>query len=418
MESSLSRTSAITSSGFWQSIIFNMLQKMNKGHITITLPNGEAVGWGDRVHPIEASMTIYNEAFFTRCGLYGDIGFGESYVEGLWDTPDITRVISWFLLNIDEAPTLSGSRINAWAVNILKAVNNLMAFTRRNSRPGSKRNISDHYDLNNEFFSLFLDPTMTYSAAYFKNPDMTLEEAQHEKYRALADRVAIDRGDHVLEIGTGWGANAIFLAKNYGCRVTTTTISEEQFKLATDRVATEGLDDQITVLLKDYRELHGTYDKIVSIEMLEAVGHKFLDTYFAKCNALLKKDGLLGIQVITCPDSRYDDLRKGVDWIQKHIYPGSLLPSDSAINSSINRTGDLTLVELHDLGVDYGRTLHHWNQAFHENWHRIKTLGFGETFKRKWNYYLCYCEAAFNMRNINVMQMVYTRPNNLNWKKL
>jgi cyclopropane-fatty-acyl-phospholipid synthase len=417
MESSLPRTSARTSSSLWQNIIINMLQKMNKGSIELTLPNGLTLEWGDRVSPVHASVTIHDESFFHRCGLYGDIGFGESYVDGLWDTPDITKVISWFLLNVDDAPTISGSWIKAWAVNLLKVANTISTFTRKNTKQGSKKNISKHYDLNNEFFSLFLDPSMTYSAAYFKNPGMSLEEAQYEKYKALANRVRLKKTDHVLEIGTGWGGNAIYMAKHYGCRVTTTTISQEQYKLATERVANQGLSDKITVLLKDYRELEGTYDKIVSIEMLEAVGHKFLDTYFTKCYSLLKKDGLFGLQVITCPDSRYENLKKGVDWIQKHIFPGSLLPSVSAINASVNKTGDMTLVDLQDLGVDYGKTLRLWHNAFQENWHRIKELGFDETFKRKWNYYLCYCEAAFNMRNINVMQMVYTRPNNLNWQK-
>lgn len=418
MESSLARTSARSSSSLWQSIILNMLQKMNKGHIELTLPGGEVLSWGDRSHSLAASVTIHDETFFQRCGLYGDVGFGETYIEGLWDTPDITKVISWFLLNVDDAPTLSGSRVNAWAVNILKLVNRITAFTKRNTKKGSRKNISDHYDLNNEFFSLFLDRSMTYSAAYFVKSEMTLEEAQQEKYRALAQRVQLNKNDHVLEIGSGWGGNAIFMAKTYGCRVTTTTISKEQYKYACDQISREGLADRITVLLKDYRELDGVYDKIVSIEMLEAVGHKFLDTYFSKCYSLLKKDGLLGIQVITCPDSRYENLRKGIDWIQKHIFPGSLLPSVSAINSSVNRTSDLTLVELQDLGTDYGKTLHHWHVAFQENWNSIKSLGFDETFRRKWNYYLCYCEAAFNMRNINVMQLVYTRPNNLEWRKV
>ncbi|MEP6738524.1 MAG: cyclopropane-fatty-acyl-phospholipid synthase family protein, partial [Chryseolinea sp.] len=284
-----------------------------------------------------------------------------------------------------------------------------------NTKLGSKKNISDHYDLNNEFFSMFLDSTMTYSAAYFKRSDMTLEEAQYEKYDALSRRVRLKSTDHVLEIGTGWGGNAIYMAKNFGCRVTTTTISAEQHKLAVERVANEGLSDRITVLLKDYRDLEGTFDKIVSIEMLEAVGHKFLKTYFAKVYSLLKKDGLLGIQVITSPDSRYANLKKGVDWIQKHIFPGSLIPSVAAINQAVNETGEMTLVDLQDLGKDYATTLRYWYDAFNANWPQIKSIGFDDRFRRKWNYYLCYCEAAFDMRNINVMQLVYSRPNNLNW---
>lgn len=415
MESIISQDSIKTSSSLWQKIILGMLQKMEKGYIEMTLPSGETLAWGNGKNPLRAKITIHSNEFWKRCMLYGDVGFGECYVDGVWDTPDITKVISWFLLNVDDAPTISGSSIKLWVVNAMKFANKLSDATRANTRIGSKKNISAHYDLNNEFFSLFLDPTMTYSAAYFTNPEMSLEEAQYEKYKALAERVKLKSTDHVLEIGTGWGGNAIYMAKHYGCHVTTTTISEEQYKLATERVAKEGLSDKITVLLKDYRELEGSFDKIVSIEMLEAVGHKFLETYFAKCASLLKKDGMLGLQVITSPDSRYDSLRKGVDWIQKHIFPGSLLPSIGAINTAVNNTSDMTLVNLEDMGLHYGKTLHLWFQTFNENWHRIKELNFDETFKRKWNYYLCYCEAAFNMRNINVMQLVYTRPNNLSW---
>ena len=415
MESTISRDSIRASTNLWQKIILGMLQKMNKGHVELTLPSGETLTWGDGKFPVHAKVTIHSNEFFKRCMLYGDVGFGECYVDGLWDTPDITKVISWFLLNVDDAPTISGSRIKLWVVNAMKFANKLSDATRANTKIGSKKNISAHYDLNNEFFSLFLDPTMTYSAAYFKNPEMSLEDAQYEKYKALAERVKLKSTDHVLEIGTGWGGNAIYMARNYGCTVTTTTISEEQYKLATERVAKEGLADKITVLLKDYRELDGAYDKIVSIEMLEAVGAKFLETYFAKCYSLLKKDGLLGLQVITCPDSRYENLKKGVDWIQKHIFPGSLLPSVGAINTAVNNTSDMTLVNLEDMGLHYGKTLRLWFEAFNENWYRIKEINFDETFRRKWNYYLCYCEAAFNMRNINVMQLVYSRPNNLNW---
>ena len=415
MKSAITTVSVKSTESIWQKIILGMLQKMNKGYMELSLPNGEMLAWGDGSYPVHAKVTIHNNEFFRRCMLYGDVGFGECYVDKVWDTPDVTKVISWFLLNVDQAPSISGSSARTWIVNFLKVINLVSDARKSNTLTGSKKNISVHYDLNNEFFSLFLDPTMTYSSAYFKHPEMSLEDAQYEKYKALADRVKLRSDDHVLEIGTGWGGNAIFMAKHYGCKVTTTTISEEQYKLAVERVQREGLSDKITVLLKDYRELEGSYDKIVSIEMLEAVGHKFLEKYFSKCYSLLKKDGLLGIQVITCPDSRYDDLKKGVDWIQKHIFPGSLLPSIGAINNAVNKTSDMTLVNLEDFGLHYGKTLRHWFDAFNENWHQIKALGFDEPFRRKWNYYLCYCEAAFNHRNIHVMQMVYSRPNNLRW---
>jgi cyclopropane-fatty-acyl-phospholipid synthase len=229
MESSIIKSQTRTTSfTLWQNIILSMLQKMNKGYAELTLPTGETLEWGDRQSPIHAQVRIHDEKFFQRCILYGDVGFGEAYADGLWDTPNITQVISWFLLNVDTAPTISGSSARAWITNILKALNKISSATRANTKTGSKKNISAHYDLNNEFFSLFLDPSMTYSSAYFKNPGMSLEEAQQEKYKALAERVKLKSTDHVLEIGTGWGGNAIFMAKNVGCHVTTTTISEEQ----------------------------------------------------------------------------------------------------------------------------------------------------------------------------------------------
>jgi cyclopropane-fatty-acyl-phospholipid synthase len=256
---------------------------------------------------------------------------------------------------------------------------------------------------------------MTYSSAYFNKDGISLEDAQYAKYERLCQQLRLKPTDHVLEIGSGWGGNAIYMAKHYGCKVTSLTISEEQLKLACERVKAEGLTDKVEILLKDYRELEGTYDKIVSVEMLEAVGDKFLDTYFRQVSTLLKKDGILAIQVITSPDSRYDSLKKGVDWIQKHIFPGSLLPSVAAINGSINRTSDLTMVDLKDLGLHYATTLKLWFEQFNANLSKAKKLGFDDTFIRKWNYYLCYCEAAFAMRNINVMHLVYTRPNNTEW---
>ncbi|WP_379088904.1 class I SAM-dependent methyltransferase [Pedobacter sp. UC225_65] len=253
---------------------------------------------------------------------------------------------------------------------------------------------------------------MTYSAAYFKTPDFSLAAAQDEKYRRLCEQLHLKASDHVLEIGSGWGANAIFMAKNYGCKVTSVTISKEQQKLAQQRVAAAGLTDKVEIVIKDYRDIKGTFDKIVSVEMLEAVGHNYLETYFAKCNQVLKPNGILAFQVITSPDSRYDSLRKGVDWIQKHIFPGSLLPSVAQLNKAINNSGELTMVDLKDLGLDYARTLKLWFIEFNHKINEVKALGFDERFIRKWNYYLNYCEAAFAMRNINVMQMVYTRPNN------
>lgn len=399
------------SRGFYEKLVLNLLSDMTLGQLCISMPSGETIVLGEG-NGIKASVAVKSPEFFKRCVLYGDIGFGESYVAGEWDTDDITAVIKWFLLNVDNAPTLSGSQVQSAVLNVLKFFNKLSHLRRSNSLAGSRKNISEHYDLHNDFFALFLDPTMTYSSAYFHKEGMSLEEAQLAKYERLCRQLHLRPTDHVLEIGSGWGGNAMYIASNYGCKVTTVTISAEQHKLAVERIEKAGLSDKITVLLKDYRHIEDRFDKIVSIEMLEAVGDQFLETYFKKCHELLKKDGILALQVITCPDSRYESLRSGVDWIQKHIFPGSLLPSVAAINSAINNTGDLTLVDLKDIGLHYAQTLNEWYKRFNQALDEVKKIGFDETFIRKWNYYLCYCEAAFAMRNINVMQMVYTRPNN------
>ncbi len=386
---------------------------MDKGKLYLILPEGEQLTIGTGEGNITASISINHDDFYKRIILFGDIGFGEAYVDGLWETDNITNVIKWVLLNIENAPSVSGSKTQSIALNLFKWFNKLTHFKRANTLDGSRKNIAEHYDLNNDFFASFLDPTMTYSSAYFYKDGLSLQEAQLAKYERLCMQLRLKPTDHVLEIGSGWGGNAIYMARKYGCRVTSLTISEEQHKLATERVAEEGLSDRISIELRDYRTLEGQYDKIVSVEMLEAVGHKYMDIYFKKCHDLLKKNGILALQVITSPDSRYDSLRKGVDWIQKHIFPGSLLPSVAAINGSVNRTGDMTLVDLKDIGADYATTLKLWYDQFNANLSTVKSLGFDDRFIRKWNYYLCYCEAAFEMRNINTMQLVYCRPNNV-----
>jgi cyclopropane-fatty-acyl-phospholipid synthase len=397
---------------FYEKTILSLLAKMQLGKLNLTLPSGEEITIGNGEGDIIANVKILSNNFFKQSLLYGDVGFGEAYVNGDWDTDNVTNVIKWFLLNIENAPSVSGSKAKAFMLNALKIANKLSHLKRINDISGSKKNISEHYDLNNDFFSLFLDSTMTYSAAYFKEDGMSLYDAQIEKYYRLCQQLNLQSSDHVLEIGSGWGGNAIFIAKKYGCKVTTVTISEAQYKWAKEKIEQENLTDKITIMLQDYRYLKGKFDKIVSIEMVEAVGAQFLDTYFKKCNELLKKDGILALQVITCPDSRFENLRKGVDWIQKHIFPGSLLPSVAAINKAINNTTDFTLVDLKDIGLHYATTLAHWREQFNNNISAIKQLGFSEHFIRKWNYYFCYCEAAFVMRHINVMQMLYVRPNN------
>src|SRR3569833_376796 len=394
-------------SSFYQDLVLKFLYMMEKGFLYLTLADGQQLTIGNGEGNIAASIVVNSDEFYKRIIFFGDIGFGEAYVDGLWDTDNITNVIKWVLLNVDNAPGVSGSRVQTLSLNLLKFFNKLSHIKRANTMEGSRKNISEHYDLNNDFFASFLDPTMTYSAAYFYRDGLSLQEAQLAKYERLCRQLHLRPTDHVLEIGSGWGGNAIYIAKTYGCKVTSLTISEEQRKLAVERVEAEGLSHKVSILLKDYREMDGVFDKIVSVEMLEAVGAKFLDVYFKKCHSLLKKNGILALQVITSPDSRFDSLRKGVDWIQKHIFPGSLLPSVAAINGAVNRTGDLTMLDLKDIGLDYAKTLRLWYDSFNANLPKVKSLGFDATFIRKWNYYLCYCEAAFAMRNINVMHLVY-----------
>lgn len=398
--------------GFYAKAVLGILEKMNLGKMNITFPDGSKKSIGNSEGSIEADIKIESDEFYKRCVLYGDVGFGEAYVDGLWNTSSITNVIKWFLLNIENAPGVSGSSVQSLLLNILKGVNTLGHLRRANTMSGSKKNIVEHYDLSNEFFSLWLDPSMTYSSAFFKSSDLSLEQAQYEKYHRLSEQLHLQPTDHVLEIGSGWGANAIFMAENYGCKVTSVTISEEQCKLANERIKAKGLSDRVKVIIEDYRKITGQFDKIVSVEMLEAVGADYYEPYFRKCHEVLKKNGIVALQVITCPDSRFEQLKNGVDWIQKHIFPGSLLPSVAALNHAVNTTGDMTLVDLKDLGLHYARTLHTWFDNFNAKRDEILHLGFDDRFTRKWNYYLCYCEAAFAMRNINVMQMVYTRPNN------
>ncbi|RZK19911.1 MAG: class I SAM-dependent methyltransferase [Pedobacter sp.] len=405
-------TATRTSSSFFERVVLNALSKMTLGRLELTLASGETLNFGNGEDKILANIQVNHPDFFKSLALYGDIGFGEGYTSGLWDTSNITNVIKWVLLNIEHAPSVTGSKVKSIALNLFKIVNKLTHIRRANTLAGSQKNISEHYDLNNDFFATFLDKTMTYSSGYFLNENVGLEDSQYAKYDRLARQLKIKSTDHVLEIGSGWGGNAIYMAKNYGCKVTSVTISKEQQKLAIERVKEEGLEEKVSIIIQDYRNIEGAFDKIVSIEMLEAVGHQYLETYFEKCQSLLKQDGIFAFQVITSPDSRYDKLRNGVDWIQKHIFPGSLLPSVAAINKAINNTGDLTMVDLKDMGLDYAKTLHLWYLEFNKHLDKVKALGFDETFIRKWNYYFNYCEAAFAMRNINVMQLVYTRPNN------
>lgn len=394
-------------------IVFHLLKKFQLGGMSIHYPDGKCLHFGKQGAPITAKIQLNDpDEFFKRCTFYGNIGMGEAYTDGIWDTPDIAAVISWFALNMyalqgdrSDSSTLPG-------VNLLKFINWFRHLNRANTIETSRKNIAEHYDLGNSFYSLWLDESMTYSSARFLSDTQDLAGAQAEKYDALCRKLQLKASDHVLEIGCGWGGFSHHAAKKYGCKITAITISKAQADYAKNRIIEAGLEHLVEIRIQDYRLLSGSFDKIVSIEMLEAVGHKFHEPYFAKCQEVLAPHGLLGIQYITVPDNRYPSLIKGVDWIQRHIFPGSLLLSVGRVNEAMNKTGNLSLFHLEDLGIHYARTLSIWHQNFHAKLSEIRALGFDTPFIRTWNYYLKYCEAGFTTRNISVVQAIYTRPNN------
>lgn len=386
---------------------------MPVGGLLLRYSDGREKQYGADGHVIEAEIILNEDnEFFRQCVAYGNIGLGEAYMAEVWDTPDIKAVITWFIRNMRAKMGTNASSNKLKAVNKMKFLNKLFHIARANTIRTSKKNISEHYDLGNDFYKLFLDPSMTYSSGIFTTEDSVLEDAQYEKYDALCRKLQLKPGDEILEIGCGWGGFACHAAKHYGCNITGVTISQEQLNYALQRVKDEKLEDKIDLRLQDYREIKGEFDHIVSIEMLEAVGDKFLPGYFKKCNELLKPDGALGIQIITVPDSRYEELKRGVDFIQRHIFPGSLLLSLGRISQVMKQTGELSTFQIDDMGLDYARTLSEWYERFNAELPRVREQGFSETFIRKWNYYLKYCEAAFATRNISVVQAIYTKPNN------
>jgi len=396
-----------------RSFVLDAFRQMTKGHLKLTLPDGAVHRIGTPGAGVEADIQVKDSAFFKRCVLFGDVGFAESYIDGEWETESIERVIAWAILNTENSPGASGSKVRHLALNLLQGYNRLRHLLRPNSLETCRRNIAEHYDLGNDFYSLWLDGTMTYSSARFTEAGQTLESAQHSKYDALCRKLRLRNTDHVLEIGCGWGGFSAHAAKHYGCKITAITISQAQHDFAVERMKREGLEGQVEIRLQDYRHVEGQFDKVASIEMMEALGDRYLDTYFACIHRLLKPDGMVALQYITVPDSRHAELRRGVDFIQKHIFPGSLLLSVGRVNEAVNRTGDLFLHELEDLGASYARTLHLWWERFNARLAEVRAQGFDARFIRKWNYYLQYCEAAFAMRNISVVQAAYTRPNNL-----
>ena len=362
------------------------------------------VGSQRRSEP-SATIRVTDGRFYTSLALGGAVGAAEAYMLGYWHCDDLTALVRLLVVNRNVLENLGGG-----LARLANPLRKALHWINRNTKSGARRNISAHYDLGNEFFSLWLDDSMMYSAAVFDRPDMSLEEASVAKLDRICQKLELTSDDHVLEIGTGWGGFAIHAATHYGCRITTTTISREQYEFARARVAEAGLDDRITLLLKDYREVEGEFDKLVSIEMIEAVGHAYLDTYFSSCSQRLKPGGMMALQAITIPEQRYKAALKSVDFIQRYIFPGGFLPSVTAMLQSVGARTDMRLYHLEDIGEHYATTLRHWRERFHKKLTQIRDMGYSEEFLRMWEYYYCYCEGAFMERAIGNVQMLLVKP--------
>jgi cyclopropane-fatty-acyl-phospholipid synthase len=369
------------------------------GSVELGEPGGE--------DSLQVRVDVHSPEFYWQVASNGSVGSGEAYMDGHWGCSDLVALVRLLVRNRDllDGMETGIARLGGIAMRALHAF-------RRNTRDGSRRNIAAHYDLGNELFALFLDENLMYSSAIFADASESLEQASRRKLDRICRKLDLQPSDHVVEIGSGWGGFALHAAANYGCRVTTATISAEQHALATQRIAAAGLTDRVTVLLKDYRDLAGGYDKLVSIEMIEAIGHQYLDTYFAKCASLLKPDGLALIQAITIEDSRYEQALHSVDFIKRHIFPGSFIPCVSAMLDASARTSDLRLFNLEDIGPSYALTLNHWRRRFLAHLDAVRRLGYDERFVRMWEFYLCYCEGGFIERSIGTVQMLFARPQN------
>ena len=383
-------------------IVLDQLAKLPEGKISLSDPLGETTVGGSG--GLRASVTVGDTLFYRDVLLGGSLGAAESYINGRWHSDDLTALIRVFARNLETADALE----RGWARPAAVAAR-LWHQLRANTRSGSKRNIHAHYDLGNEFFELLLDPSMNYSSAIFDSPDATLEAAQRNKMDRICRKLQLGPRDHLLEIGTGWGALAMYAAKEFGCRVTTTTISREQHRLASERVQAAGLGDRITLLLEDYRDVGGVFDKIVSIEMIEAVGHRFLPSFFETCAARLAPEGLMLLQGITIGDHRYESYRKQADFIQRYVFPGSCLPSITALCDAAARSSDLRPAHLEDFSPHYAETLRRWRLRFEDRLSDVRAMGYSEEFIRLWRYYLCYCEAGFDEGSCGAVQMLFAR---------
>lgn len=394
--------------------VLSALEKIAFGHLIIEedfQEEGEADNriyhYGEAKDQTDcvAHIHVHDRGVYWDMFVNSSIGAGEAFMLNRWSSPDLVNVIRLMVKNLELINKLDGER------PIWSRIGTKMAhLVNANTQKGSRKNIAAHYDLGNDFFSLFLDPTMMYSAAIYPHAEATLEEASTYKLDRICQKLELKPEDHLLEIGTGWGGLAVHAAKHYGCKVTTTTISKEQYDFAKQRVISEGLEDRVTLLLDDYRDLEGQYDKLVSIEMIEAVGHKFYDSYFKQCSRLLKHHGLMLIQAITIADQRYDYAKNSVDFIQRYIFPGGCLPSNAIIAQQVSKKTNLQIVAVEDITEHYADTLADWREAFMNRLHQVKDMGFDDVFCRMWDFYLCYCEGGFRERAISTGQFLMAKP--------
>lgn len=384
-------------------LLFRLLGGIRSGSLTVR-EGTQAFHFGDSSSGLRAEVQILAPDVYWRLLTGGSLAAAEAWMDGEWETHDLTSLLQVLALNSTVLGRLeSGFRI------LGKPVERLRHWMRRNHREQARENIAAHYDLGNEFYAHFLDQELLYSSALFTADEQNLTLAQQAKMARLCEQLSLNASDHLLEIGTGWGAMAEYAALHYGCRVTTTTLSQEQFTWAKERIARAGLQDRVQVLLCDYRDLTGEFDKLVSVEMIEAVGERYLPAFFSTCQARLRPGGKMAIQAITIQDQRYRDYSKSVDFIQRYIFPGGFLPSITVMSNLMTRHTDFVVRNLFDMGPDYARTLAHWRQRFLHAWQDIEKLGFDERFRRMWLYYFAYCEAGFNARTISVVQLTAER---------
>ena len=388
---------------FARDLVHQRLSGLRGGNLVIDDPSG-TTQFGS-APDLRAHLRVRHNRFYRSVLLGGALAAGETFVQGDWECDDLTSLLRMFARDAS-----STRRMNRGFAALLSVINRLLHWRRANTRSGSRRNIAAHYDLGNDFYQLWLDETLAYSSGIFLSKSATLHEASVEKFDRVCRLLNIKQGDDVIEIGGGWGGFAIHAAANYGCRVTTTTISPKQYELARERIRNAGLSDRVTLLQSDYRELEGQYDKLVSIEMIEAVGYRFLDRFFQRCSLLLKPHGSMMLQAIVMPERGYDRYLQTPDFINRYVFPGGCLPSLGAILASIARATDLRFVQADDHAADYAETLRRWRSSFTESLAEVRGLGHSEEFIRLWTYYLCYCEAAFEERCIGLLQILFDKP--------